>query len=170
MLPSKGSLDSLETGSDSSVSVDATGMTTLSGELVPYSLSYDDSAWVLAKSAAGSASEYDFHNTQGSVYGQIIAEELELNMETLEQTVLSNAQAADPNATITNRTEKTVNGKDILVLEMTATIQGLNFVYYGYYYTGEEGTLQVMTWTTDNVAEKYRADAEALLNTLKIGA
>ncbi len=161
--------DMTDTPIDGDAAETPSDLTTIEGADVNYSLSYDPAEWTFTKSTDGSASEYDFENSNGSVFGQVIAEELELDMDTLEETVLANAQAADPKAEITSSTDKMVNGKNVRVLEMKATIEGLNFVYYGYYYTGAEGTLQVMTWTTSNLSDKYRADADVVLGTLKIG-
>ena len=161
--------DTTDTSTDSSTVETSSDLTVVKGADVNYSLSYDPAEWTFTKSTDGSASEYDFENENGSVFGQVIAEELELDMATLEETVLANAQAADPKAEITKSEDRMVNGKNVRVLEMKATIEGLDFVYYGYYYTGAEGTLQVMTWTTSNLSDKYRADADVVLGTLKIG-
>ena len=43
-------------------------------------------------------------------------------------------------------------------------MQGIKFSYYGYYYSGEEGTVQFITYTAQNMLEDYRNDCETLLN------
>ncbi len=37
-------------------------------------------------------------------------------------------------------------------------------VFQGYYYSGTQGTVQVLTWTHRGVLEEYRADFEEFLN------
>ncbi len=52
------------------------------------------------------------------------------------------------------------------MLNMTATIQGIKVFYYGYYFSGPSGTVQFVTYTTQNLMDKYYRTMEELLNGL----
>jgi hypothetical protein len=47
---------------------------------------------------------------------------------------------------------------------MEGTIQGIKFVYLGYYYSDKHGSIQFITYTSKNLLKDYRADMETLLN------
>lgn len=59
-----------------------------------------------------------------------------------------------------------VNGLKVLMIQMTGTIQGIRFTYYGYYYTSDNGTIQFLTYTGENLFEGYLKEIEPFLNGL----
>jgi hypothetical protein len=52
------------------------------------------------------------------------------------------------------------------MLQMTGTIQGIKFTYFGYYYSNANGTIQFLTYTSDNLFSSYQKDIEEFLNGL----
>jgi hypothetical protein len=78
--------------------------------------------------------------------------------------VINNARREAPDARITREEKKTVNGVPVLLLQSEGTGSLGPFVYYGYYYTGPRGAVQVVTYTFAGTFEQYRADLTAFLD------
>jgi hypothetical protein len=49
-------------------------------------------------------------------------------------------------------------------LQIRGTIQSIPFVYLGYYYSGQEGSIQLLTYTASNLFDEYRHDFQELLD------
>ena len=79
---------------------------------------------------------------------------------------LKNAKEAAPDATIAKEEYRIVNGKKVLMLTITGNIQGINFIYFGYYYSNKSGTVQFLTYTAQNMYDGYLSECETLLNGL----
>ena len=54
------------------------------------------------------------------------------------------------------------------VLRINGTLKQIPFAYYGYYYGGKEGTIQVITYTSQNLLKKYEQVSTEFLNGLVI--
>jgi len=61
-----------------------------------------------------------------------------------------------------------VNGKKFLRLQMKGTIQKIEFVYLGYYGSGDWGTVQFLSYTSANLFREYKPHFEELLDGLVI--
>jgi hypothetical protein len=85
-------------------------------------------------------------------------------IETLRNMALTNAKNAAPDARIVSQETRRVNGHDVSVLQIDGTIQGIRFTYLGYYYSGQEGTIQLITYTAANLFEEYKPQLEQLLD------
>jgi hypothetical protein len=53
-------------------------------------------------------------------------------------------------------------------MQITGTAQGIPFHYYGYYYTGKLGSVQVITYTGESLFEEYKPEFDELLNGLEL--
>lgn len=134
------------------------------GKRVKYGIWYDENKWFLSNQKNSPSAEYEFANKEGDMYALVIPERLEIPLETLKNIALQNAQNADPNAKIVFEEKRVVNDTEVLCVQIEATIQGIPFKYFNYYYTGKEGTIQVMTYTGQSLFEEYRQDMENFLN------
>lgn len=121
--------------------------------------------WSFEKSGDGSdPSEYVFKLKDSDLYGMAITEQLEVDVVELTKIALDNAKDAAPDAKITKREYRTVNGHKVIYMEMAGTIQSIKFTYLGYYYSDQSGSTQLVTYTGSNLVTKYRKDIEAFLN------
>jgi len=50
------------------------------------------------------------------------------------------------------------------LIQMDGTTQGIRFSYYGYYFSNSNGTIQFVTYTSQNLLDNYVNDCEELLN------
>ncbi len=122
--------------------------------------------WSFIKDGSNPSAEYELHLKSGDLYGMIISEQLEIPLETLRGIAVSTAKAAAPDLRVVNEEYRMVNGMKVLHLQMNGTMQGIKFSYYGYYYSNENGTVQFVTFTSQNLIESYREQCDALLNGL----
>jgi hypothetical protein len=137
----------------------------LKGTRVRYGLWMDESKWLLAKDKGDSPErDYAFRHVTGDAYAMVIAERLEVPMESLKAIALQNARNATKDVRVTKEEVRNVNGTQVLSLQMEGTIQGIPFVFNGYYYAGKRGTIQVITYTGRNLFEEYRRDMDNLLS------
>ena len=109
-----------------------------------------------------------YQHKDGDGYAVIIAERMQVPLDSLKSIALNNAKNAAPDAAITFEENRVVNGIHVLVLQIKGTIQGMAVTYFGYYYAGAEGCIQVLTYTTDNLFNEFKNDFQDLLNGLTI--
>ena len=75
-----------------------------------------------------------------------IIEEVEIPLETLSSIALETLIDASPNARIINKEYRNVNGLEVLFMRMDGTIEGIDFSYFGYYFSNKSGTIQLITY------------------------
>jgi len=110
--------------------------------------------------------EYEFQLKGGDLYGMLISEKVEIPLELLKSLALKNAKEAAPDIKIVKEEYRIVNGLKVLHLQMNGTIQGMKIIYYGYYYSDESGTVQLLTYTSQNLFESNKGKMETFLNGL----
>ena len=93
----------------------------------------------------------------------MIAERTQISYDALEKMALTNARNADANARIAKKGWRMVNGEKLMVLEIEATSSGVPFVFYGHYYAGPAGTIQIVGWTAKNLLDEHRVTFDALV-------
>jgi hypothetical protein len=126
------------------------------------SLFYDPTKWQETK--AKEPGRINLVHTEGDAYAIIIAERLQMSIDALRDLALNNAKAAAPDAQIVSQETRRVNGHDVMALQITGSMQGIGFVYFGYYYVGSEGTFQLLTYTAKNLFDEYKPQFERLLD------
>jgi hypothetical protein len=77
---------------------------------------------------------------------------------------LENARSAAPDVRIIKEEYRTVNGIKLLMIQMQGTIQGINFVYFGYYYSYSGGTVQLLAYTSKQIFDEKEQELEEFLN------
>lgn len=128
---------------------------------------FDADKWQKGESSGDGRLELTHKDGDG--YALVVAERAQISLPILRKAALENAQKADPNARIVSEEKRVVNGREVMQLKMKATIEGVPIDYLGYYYTGKEGTVQVLTFTSENLTSEYQQDFEEFLNGLTIG-
>lgn len=127
---------------------------------------FNPKIWKLGKTEAGKTT---FEHTDGDGYAMVIAERIEMSPEALRSMALEKATQAAPDAKITFEEKRSVNGSDVMCRQIKGTIQSIPFEYYGYYYTGKEGTIQVITYTAQNLFSEYEKDFVDFLDGFTVG-
>jgi hypothetical protein len=120
--------------------------------------------WSFTGETENGEAEYEFQLKDGDLYGMLISEKVPIPLETLKSIALENAQSVAPDIRSIKEEYRIVNGKKVLLLQMNGTTQGIKFSYYGYYYSDENGTVQLVTYTSQNLIDEYLPISEELLN------
>lgn len=108
--------------------------------------------------------EYRFGSKSGEGFAMMITEKTQIDLENMRQIALLNAQKASVDATVTSAEYRMVNDKKVLCLEIKGTIQGIKFVYLGYYFSNENGTIQLVSYTNQKLYAESRKELESLIN------
>lgn len=122
--------------------------------------------WSFKKATNNLDAEYELQLKDGDIYGMVITEKIEVPLETLKSIALENGKAVAPDLKIVKEEYRIVNGIKVLLLQMNGTFQGIKVSYYGYYFSSTNGTVQFITYTSQNLMDSYRAESEKLLNGL----
>ena len=122
--------------------------------------------WNFTKGTENDASEFKFQRKGGDLYGMLIAEKTQISIESLKNIAVSNAKNASPDIKVLKEEYRNVNGIQVLLLQMSGTIQGFRFTYYGYYYSNANGTIQLLTYSGENLFPQFQNEMEEFLNGL----
>jgi hypothetical protein len=125
----------------------------------------DPARWTESKREAG---RIIFQHKNGQAYAMFITDPLSMPTDAMKNIVLVNARKADPDLRIVSEAKRNVNGRDVLCLQLQGKVQGLPFQYYGYYYGGSSGNLQVVTYTLQSAFAANEQDFADLLNGLVV--
>ena len=93
---------------------------------------------------------------------------LPLSPRTPREIALENAKAAAPDVKVLFEETRNINKKDVLCMKFNGTVRGIPLTYYGYYYGGKQGAIQLLSFTGTDLFEKYEKDMTDLLNGLEI--
>ena len=122
--------------------------------------------WSFTKSASNEDAEFQFQKKGEDLYAMLIAEKLEIPLEALKNIAIQNAKTVATDIKVVSEEYRNVNGIKVLMMQMAGTIQGMKLVYCGYYYSNDTGTIQLLTYTGENLLKNYHDDIETFLNGL----
>jgi len=94
----------------------------------------------------------------------LLTESIQIPIESLRFIALSNGKKVAPDLVIVKEEYRMVNGLKMLMLQMDGTIKGIQFSYYGYYYSNDKGTIQFITYTSQSKLLELKSFCEELLN------
>lgn len=134
-----------------------------------YGVWIDPKKWsVETKIKITSVNELMFVFKEGNLYAITIPEAVEAPLESLKEIILSQMKLQAPDARIVKESMRILGGKTFLCMQIDGTVRGMKFSYLSYYYSGENLTLQVLTWTPQNMFKKNKAEMESFLNGVAI--
>jgi hypothetical protein len=126
----------------------------------------DSKKWSFKKAVSNEDAEYELQLKGKDLYGMMLTESIELPLESMKSVALSNARSSAADAQVVKEEYRTVNNKRILMMQINGTTQGMKFSYYGYYFSSSKGTVQLVTYTAQNLLPDYLNEIEELLNGL----
>lgn len=134
-----------------------------------YQIWYQEKDWArMDPKNLNPLAEVAFKSTEMDAYGMLIYEGMEANSQTLADVAIMQARKTASEITVLSKEIRSVNGKDMVALEMTGKIQGIDIYYYNYYYSGPEGSIQLLCFTTAKASEELMPKMEDFLNGLVI--
>lgn len=132
------------------------------------SLNYNPVKWKSSKDKNNEDAEFEFDHVKGNAYAMMITEKIEIPLESLKNIFFENLLENAPDAKINNAEYRTVNGLKLLHMEVSGTMQGIKFVYFGYFFSNEKGTTQLVCYTAKSLLSEYKTDFEDILNGLSV--
>ena len=120
--------------------------------------------WTFKKAVNNPAAEYELKYKNGDVYGMIIPEQIEIPLGSLVDLAFNNARNVSSDLKVVQKEYRMVNGYKAIFMQMDGTVQGIKLSYYGYYYSSPKGTVQFITYTSQNLMEQFKSACEDLLN------
>ncbi len=131
------------------------------------SIFIDPTKWTFKKEPPEKTGEYSFENKAGNAYGTLITEKLDMSLEQLADIALINAKDFAPDTQVTKKEYRVVNGKKLIYLEMELSTQGIDFNYFGYYFSNKEGSNQLVTYAlASSVNKELTKEIQTFLNGL----
>jgi hypothetical protein len=130
------------------------------------SVFYDLAKWKQTPTTDPTRSE--FTNVRGDGFAVVIAERTAIPTDTIANIALANIRKQDPAARLTLKQKRRVGAVDVWFQTVDATVKGIPVSYYGYYYGGQSGTIQVLTYTGRNLINDYQGDFLEFLNGLRV--
>jgi len=139
------------------------------GKRETYGIWLDENKWRIAEVKFNPTAEFCFAHTAGDAYAMIIEERIQMPLETLKNAVFENAKKAAPDAQIIFEEKRTINNYEVLYMKMKGTVQSIPFTYLGCYYAGNAGTIQLITFTAQDLFDKFESDFIDFINGFEIG-
>jgi hypothetical protein len=140
----------------------------LKGKAGFYELWYNADKWTLNPDSRHPVAEYQLVNSSKEGQAMVIAERISVPIETLRKIAIENGKKVSQDLEVTEEQNVMVNGQNFLKMRMLGTIQGIPFAYYGIYWTGKAGCIQLITYTAQNLLEEFQPDFDELLSGLVI--
>lgn len=138
----------------------------LKSKVNDYAVYINPKKWKFEKGESNDDAEYEMTRKGQDLYAMFIPERIEIPLEMFEEVAITNAQSVAPDIKVVEKEYRTVNGEKVLFMVMQGTLQGIKFVYYGYYASCDEGTVQFICYTSQNLLKDYRDDMDDLVNGL----
>lgn len=129
---------------------------------------FDPDAWTVDAENDNDAAEFGLSHVSGDAYALVIVERLSMPMSALKQVALSNASKVSDDIEIVREESRTINDIEMMVMQLEGTIQEIPFTFYGAYWVGDAGSLQVVTYTGQNLFEEFEPDMTTLLEGIDI--
>jgi hypothetical protein len=125
---------------------------------------YNPQKWVFEKSPLGETNEFRFKHKKGDGYAMVVSERIQMGIEDLRELAIGNASNVSKDFMVEKEEYRMINGIKMLHLIMSGKIKGVTFIYNGYYYSGEDGIVQYITYTGKSLFKEYEKDFYDLLN------
>jgi hypothetical protein len=138
-------------------------LTILEGRM---SVRYDPSKWIQAPTSG--AGRFEFSYVPGEGVAVVIAERVAMPADKVAGMALANIRKQDSGARMTLKQKRRVAGADVWFQTVEATVKGMPVTYYGYYYGGPAGTVQILTYTGRSLAAVCEQDFLEFLDGLRV--
>lgn len=138
----------------------------VSSKKIPVGLMMKPGEWDHEISMEGEYGEFVFTNHNDALYALMLNEAIPSTLENLREIALNNAKSVAPDMRVTDEEYRTVNGLRVLMIQMAGTLEGTRYQYYNYYYTDDDGSTQLLTYTSAKAFTLYKPEMEKLLNGL----
>ena len=121
--------------------------------------------WKFKNSTINEAAEYGIWSIDGSIQALILNEVIEIPLATLSKLALKNARRATEGSIIVENQEfRVVNEVSVLCTKMIGYVNGVKYNYIGYYFSNQNGSTQIVCYTSQKMFPEKEIEMESLLN------
>lgn len=124
--------------------------------------------WIKADLDLNPESVFEFEHIDGEVKALCLYDKTEMTIEELRELVITNAKHAAYNAKVVFEEIRLVNGSEMLCMRIEGSINLVPFTYFGYYYAGPIGSIQLITISSPQIFDDYEFELESFLDGLEI--
>ena len=128
---------------------------------------YDPDDWKVLDESPHPLAEFFLVHREGEAFATVVAERITTNSTVkLKELSLQMTERAADRLEVLWEEKRFINDKEILVVRADISIQGIEFAYLFYYWSGEAGNLVISTWTGKNIFDDYSQQMTTLLSGL----
>ena len=109
-----------------------------------------------------------FLHVNGEAGALIISGRISMPTAVLRDNLLNSGREADPNTRITFEEKRIVNGRPVLAVEISTTMEGQPYKFLGYLYGGSAGSIAVISIIPESLFTKNKEEMTEFLNGLEI--
>lgn len=124
----------------------------ISSNVVDINIMLDDDDWYHVPSSESDVTEYSFNNKNAEIYGLVISEKAMIPLENLRNIAIINARDNVENLKVIKEEFRIVNNLKVLYLCFEGEVERLPLRYNNYYYSGEDGIVQFITYARKDIA------------------
>lgn len=147
---------------------DRAAISELRDEKLNFSIWYDPNRVRQTFSKQNPDVKYSFALKENYGFAMVIPEPIKMAPEMVTKVAIEAARKVDPQAKLSKIEYRIINKKKILHLTYDAMVYGNPFVYNSYIFTGENLTIQFITYTTKNKLAESEKDLFDLMNGLEV--
>jgi hypothetical protein len=138
----------------------------VSSKVVDINIMFDEKDWYCNASPDEDVTEFLFNHKNVEIYGILIPEKNTIPLENLRNIALINARDNVNNLNILKEEYRLVNDLKVLYLCFEGEVEKMQLLYNYYFYSGEDGIAQLITYAHKNVAINHQDTIFKLLNGL----
>ncbi len=147
---------------------DRAAISELRDEKLNFSIWYDPNRVRQTFSKQNPDVKYSFTLKDNYGFAMVIPEPIKMAPDLVTKVAIEAARKVDPEAKLSKIEYRVINKKKILHLTYDAKVYGNPFVYNSYIYTGENLTIQFITYTVKNKLAESEKDLFDLMNGLEV--
>lgn len=126
---------------------------------MPVELFYSDKWKEIPAADLNPVAEIVLANTETEMYTMLIAEPTVLKPDAFLKAVILNTRKVSSSMTVLQKELKSINGKEIISLLISANVNGIDLMYKWYLYSCPSGSMQYIAFTS---RENYESDKKEL--------
>jgi hypothetical protein len=134
-----------------------------------FRLRYDATRWY-RDPADAEAGVFNLLRPDQRAEAQFITETHAVESGDIEAAVLTTAREGADSVNVTKRSRKRRGDVDVIELEFEARVEGTTYCNHGYFYSGNEGTVQLRAWSAAGDYPGVEGDITELLDGLIVTA
>lgn len=124
----------------------------VSSKILDANIMINEDDWYFIPSASEDITEFSFNNKKVEIYGLLISEKASIPLENLRNIAIINARDYIENLKLIEEEYRFVNDLKVLYMCFEGEVEKMQLRYNNYYYSGEDGIVQFITYARKDIA------------------